>query len=225
MKSFLPWLCAVGLLGGAVFLFSSNQKLSREVTALRDESSQTQTLRAELEQLRTTGSTAQAEQITQLRKDNQELLKLRNEVRQLRDEKKQLGQQAQAAQAQAQAAQSRVLALSTNLLAAQALSAQQAAAAAQQALANRYGVAQGTPEQLQQQLNACVNQLRQMDGAKQQWALENRKTTNDTPAEKDIAPYLRGAVPKCPAGGAYAINAVGAVSTCSIRGHGLVPPQ
>ena len=48
MKSFLPWLLALGLLGGGVFLFSSNQKLAREVVALREESSQALALRAEL---------------------------------------------------------------------------------------------------------------------------------------------------------------------------------
>jgi hypothetical protein len=29
--------------------------------------------------------------------------------------------------------------------------------------------------------NACINNLRQLDGGKQQWALEYRKTTNDIP--------------------------------------------
>lgn len=213
MKSFLPWLCAVGLLGGVVFLFSANQKLTRETSALRDETNQTQTVRAELEQLKTAGSPVQAQQIAQLQKDNQELLKLRNEVRQLRDEKKQLTQQAQTAQGQVQAAQSQVLSLSTNLQAAQA-------ASAQQALAARYGLPQGTVEQ--GQLNACINQLRQLDGAKQQWALENKKTVNDTPTAKDVAPYVGGGViPKCPAGGTYTINAVAATPTCSIRGHAL----
>src|SRR5438477_12065760 len=30
------------------------------------------------------------------------------------------------------------------------------------------------------QRNACINNLRQIDGAKQQWALENHKTSTDT---------------------------------------------
>ena len=213
MKSVLPWLCALGFLGGAIFLFSANQKQAKEMATLRAESAQTEALRAELEQLKTSGSPAQAERITQLQKDNQELLKLRNEVRALRDEKKQLSQQAQSAQAQAQAAQSQVLSLSTNLQAAQA-------ASAQQALANRYGVPQATLEQ--QQLPACINQLRQLDGAKQQWALENKKAANATPNERDIAVYLAGgAYPKCPAGGVYVLNTVALPPTCSIRGHQL----
>ena len=51
----------------------------------------------------------------------------------------------------------------------------------------------------------CINHLRQIDGAKQQWILENKKTTNDTPSWQDIRPYLgrgpEGAIPKCPHGG------------------------
>jgi hypothetical protein len=68
---------------------------------------------------------------------------------------------------------------------------------------------------------ACVNQLRQLDGAKQQWALENRKTTADVPTERDLAPYLKNGIPKCPAGGTYALNAVSAAPTCNIAGHSL----
>src|SRR5436189_3202441 len=40
------------------------------------------------------------------------------------------------------------------------------------------------------QQNACINNLRQIDSAKQQWALENRQATNATPVESDIGPYL-----------------------------------
>ena len=31
------------------------------------------------------------------------------------------------------------------------------------------------------QMNACINNLRQVDGAKQQWALETKQATNATP--------------------------------------------
>src|SRR5262245_3036332 len=37
--------------------------------------------------------------------------------------------------------------------------------------------------------NACVNNLRQYDGAMQQWALEYKKATNDIPTWDDIRPY------------------------------------
>ena len=40
------------------------------------------------------------------------------------------------------------------------------------------------------QTNACINNLRQIDAAKQQWALENGKKSADTPAIADITIYL-----------------------------------
>ena len=72
------------------------------------------------------------------------------------------------------------------------------------------------------QQNACINNLRQIDAAKQQWALENGKKSTDTPAWDDLKPYLRGPVPlHCPAGGTYTIGALGVTPTCSIPGHVL----
>jgi prepilin-type N-terminal cleavage/methylation domain-containing protein len=50
------------------------------------------------------------------------------------------------------------------------------------------------------QMNACINNLRQIDGAAQQWALETKQSTNATPAFTDISVYLKSAV-VCPAGG------------------------
>src|SRR6187549_378485 len=40
------------------------------------------------------------------------------------------------------------------------------------------------------QTNACINNLRQIDGAKQQWALETKQTGTAAPQEVDIAPYI-----------------------------------
>lgn len=50
------------------------------------------------------------------------------------------------------------------------------------------------------QMNACINNLRQIDGAVQQWALEQKKASTDSPVESDVTPYLKNAV-ICPAGG------------------------
>jgi hypothetical protein len=38
--------------------------------------------------------------------------------------------------------------------------------------------------------NACINNLRQIDGAKLQWALENHLDSNATPTWANIQPYL-----------------------------------
>jgi prepilin-type N-terminal cleavage/methylation domain-containing protein len=40
------------------------------------------------------------------------------------------------------------------------------------------------------QANACVNNLRQIDGAKQQWALENKAAPTASPQDTDIQPYM-----------------------------------
>jgi hypothetical protein len=73
--------------------------------------------------------------------------------------------------------------------------------------------------------DTCINHLRQIDGAKQQWALENNKRASAIPTAQDIAPYIKldadGNIPGCPAGGTYSINAVSENPTCSISGHAL----
>lgn len=70
---------------------------------------------------------------------------------------------------------------------------------------------------------ACINLLRMIDGAKEQWALENRKTMNDTPTMADLVgpgKYIR-ATPTCPDGGTYTINSMSKRPRCSCPGHEL----
>jgi len=71
------------------------------------------------------------------------------------------------------------------------------------------------------QANACINNLRQIDGAAQQWALEKGKSTGAAisyPA--DLTPYIKlnssSSIPPCPAGGTYNDATVGATPTCSL---------
>ena len=70
----------------------------------------------------------------------------------------------------------------------------------------------------QSQKNACINNLRQVDGSVQQWALENKKAADATVLFTDISPYLKNAV-VCPAGGttfanSYTLNGVTNKPTC-----------
>ena len=73
--------------------------------------------------------------------------------------------------------------------------------------------------------NACINNLRQIEGAKNAWAFENGKTNGTPVTEADIKPYLKlgagGIFPKCPAGGTYNIGRVGEPPTCSVPEHKL----
>jgi len=75
------------------------------------------------------------------------------------------------------------------------------------------------------QANACINNLRQIDGAKNEFALEKGKAIGTPVTEADIKPYIKldanGNLPKCPAGGKYTIGKVGEPPTCSIPGHAL----
>jgi len=74
------------------------------------------------------------------------------------------------------------------------------------------------------QNNACINNLRMIDAAKQQWAVENRRSDSDTPTRADLEPYLRkNQFPACPAGGTYTVGRVGEPPECSVAGHGLKP--
>ena len=72
------------------------------------------------------------------------------------------------------------------------------------------------------QKNACVNNLRQIDGAKEQWALETRQSAGATVNNADVEGYLKNnAAPTCPAGGAYNYDVVGNNPKCNITGHQL----
>jgi hypothetical protein len=72
--------------------------------------------------------------------------------------------------------------------------------------------------------NKCLNNLRIMDGAISEWALENGKHNGDPVTLADITPYIKQIKsnaqipPICPMGGTYTITVVGAQPTCSFGG-------
>jgi prepilin-type N-terminal cleavage/methylation domain-containing protein len=72
------------------------------------------------------------------------------------------------------------------------------------------------------QMNTCINNLKQIDGAKQQWALETKQTPTALPVYTDISTYLKNAV-SCPTAGtdttfsgSYNVNTVSVSPTCQI---------
>jgi prepilin-type N-terminal cleavage/methylation domain-containing protein len=65
------------------------------------------------------------------------------------------------------------------------------------------------------QTNACINNLRQIDGAKEQWALEAKKNQGDAATSASINSYIKGGAPTEPAGGTYTYNAIGTNPSCS----------
>jgi len=68
------------------------------------------------------------------------------------------------------------------------------------------------------QKNACLNNLRIIDAAKQQWALEQGQQGTATATSPGIVPYLGRAgntMPTCPIGSsAYTIGVVSVAPTC-----------
>jgi prepilin-type N-terminal cleavage/methylation domain-containing protein len=63
--------------------------------------------------------------------------------------------------------------------------------------------------------NACVNNLRQIDGAKDLAALENGLSDGGA-VDTYVGAYLKGGLPTCPVGRtAYAINPVGTPPACA----------
>jgi prepilin-type N-terminal cleavage/methylation domain-containing protein len=76
------------------------------------------------------------------------------------------------------------------------------------------------------QQNACINNLRQFDGAVQEYALEHKRGSASTYVLSDLYPYIKlnssGNLPVCPAGGTYKEGANVTVGpTCNISGHVL----
>lgn len=70
------------------------------------------------------------------------------------------------------------------------------------------------------QKNACINNLRQIESGKEQWALETKQSTGTAAVTTAIDTYMKAA-PVCPAGGTYDYTSVGTNATCTISGHAL----
>ena|SRR5689334_8307896 len=76
---------------------------------------------------------------------------------------------------------------------------------------------------------ACINNLRQVSAAVQQWALETKKNPNSPVTADDVLPYMKSSV-ICPSGGSsfgdsYTLTIVGEEPTCKLApaSHQLLP--
>ena len=75
--------------------------------------------------------------------------------------------------------------------------------------------------------NACINNLRQIDAAANEFALENHLTNGaSVNFPNDLTPYIKlnsqGKIPSCPDGGVYHLSRVGDNPTCSL-GNTVTP--
>jgi hypothetical protein len=86
------------------------------------------------------------------------------------------------------------------------------------------GVVQFRKSRGEAQRRTCLWNLKQIDGALLQWALENRKTPSDSYALSELPlDYWRSSIiPHCPAGGTYSPGAtIVNPPVCSVPGHKL----
>ena len=74
------------------------------------------------------------------------------------------------------------------------------------------------------QQNACINNMRQITAAVNEWALETGQQTAATVTMPELTPYIQlnsnSSIPPCPAGGSYTLNPVGNLPQvqCSLSG-------
>jgi prepilin-type N-terminal cleavage/methylation domain-containing protein len=69
---------------------------------------------------------------------------------------------------------------------------------------------------------ACVANLKQIESAKEQWAMDNKKTNTDTPAGTDLygaGLYIK-TTPVCPSGGSYTEGNMATRPVCTIGTNG-----
>jgi competence protein ComGC len=72
----------------------------------------------------------------------------------------------------------------------------------------------------QAQFQACIGNLKAIEGAKAAWELDNKKSAEDTPSDDDLfgsEKYIRDK-PSCAAGGSYSLNPVKRKPSCSVHG-------
>lgn len=212
-------LLVVAFLASVILLFLANSQKNAALVSRNESKQRADDLQTQLDQLKSSIAAAQGAELSRLRADNLDLPRLRNEVTlmqatnvQLRAANRKLTQQLQAILTTAQDQQAQLEKL--------ALENQQARAAVKQADA---AIQQADAEAAR---NQCINNLRQIDAAKDEWALENNKPAGAIPTAQDLLPYLTDQTfPVCPSGGTYTIGSVGVPPTCSIPGHALPPSQ
>ena len=197
-KRWFAWVCLALMIVAEILLFRASHARDAALTDLRAAQQQLHQAQTELDELKNSSSGKQSDEISSLRKQNDALtLKanaLQKNVERLQAESQQAAQHLTTARSALQLQQEHLQQLQTEQ--------QQARLAAN--------------------ANACINNLRLIDAAKQQWALDKNKAATDVPTTRDLLPYFKdGIFPVCPDGGSYAIATIAELPACSIQGHVL----
>jgi chromosome segregation ATPase len=205
----LSWVLVVILFAATASYFTTAKRHETELARLRQE--KIELSQAQTDSQQTASAETQSEDSVLSRKEREELVRLRNEVGQLRRDKQLLTAQVQ--QVERKNEQLR-----------QAQQSQQESQRELQQLQNQNQqlAQQNQEQQTNEDRNECINNLRQIDGAIQQWALENRQAANSPVTLDQLAPYFKNSTaPVCPGGGVYSVTTVSAQPSCSIPGHTL----
>ena len=203
-KRWFAWVCLALMLVAEVLLYRANHERDAALTDCRDAQNQLRQAQTELEELKSSNSGLQAAENSRLRKQNEiltnKLAVLQRQLDLIRAENQLTAQNLNTARTALQLQQDHLQQLSVE---------KQRLAAAGAAVINQ---------------NTCLNNLRLIDAAKQQWALEKNKPDEAVPGARDLLPYLKnGVFPACPGEGQYSINAVGLLPACSVPSHVLPP--
>jgi hypothetical protein len=70
-------------------------------------------------------------------------------------------------------------------------------------------------------ISTCINNLRQINSAKVQWAFDEKKGSQEVPSMTQLLPYfLGGTEPHCPSGGNYGVHSIVDFASCSMAVYG-----
>ena len=202
LKHWFAWACLALVLVAEISLFRANRQRDAVQTDLRNAQVQLHQLQGELDDLKNSDASVQAAEILRLRRQN---LFLTNQLAALESSNAQLNAESRS-NAQHLAIARNALRLQQDHLAQLQTENEQIVDASAAVIAKK----------------TCINNLRLIDDAKQQWAADNDKPNSAGSTMKDLLPYFKdSAFPVCPSGGTYSINRVDEVPTCSIPGHAL----
>lgn len=209
LKRWFAWLCLALMLFAEILLFRAVREKDAAQTDARAAQIQMRAMRAELDALQKSDAGLQAAEISRLRKQNSiytnKLAAVQSAITPLIWENQSNAMHLATARMALQLQQQHLQELEN--LNSQIVDAGTAAIDASATV-----IAKKT----------CLNNLRLIDDAKQQWAKDFNKPDRAVPSEKDLSPYLKNKMlPACPGGGIYLINAVGELPTCSVPGHVL----
>ena len=68
---------------------------------------------------------------------------------------------------------------------------------------------------------SCIANLRQIESAKEQWAMDTKAAANAATAIGSLVPTYIKTTPTCPSSGAYTTGTMAERPTCDVAGHVL----